>query len=109
MKKSAKPLIVTLLLLLALLTGLVLFIVGTRFKYEEMVREKDEVQKFLKSEQTRQINLIAEFQMYCSQRNIVRAAEEELGLIQDFSTVGSLQIDKSELERINNLLAEKYD
>lgn len=109
MKKSAKPLIVTLLLMLLIMTTLVLFVIGTRFKYEELIREKVGIESQLRSEQTKRTNLFAEFQMLSAENIIVLSAKRDLGMIQNYETVNKISIRKSEIDRLNKILAEKYD
>ena len=61
MKKSAKPLIVAILIILLTGTTLVLVTTGLRFKYEELVRDKVKLEKILNDERTKKVNLIAEY------------------------------------------------
>ena len=109
MKKSAKPLIVALLLMLLIVTTLILFVIGTRFKYEELIRERISIESELKAEQTRRTNLFAEYQMVSAENIIVQSAKQDLGMIQDYETINKISVEKSEIDQINQKLSEKYD
>ena len=71
MKKSAKPFIIKIIFLLVVVTSMVLVSIGLRFKYEELMREKSELNNKLKEERTKTVNLIAEYHAYSSEEKII--------------------------------------
>jgi len=109
MKKSAKPLIVALLLMLLIVTTLILFVIGTRFKYEELIRERIGIEAELRAEQTKRTNLFAEYQMVSDENIIVQSAIQDLGMIQDYETINKISIEKLQIDQLNQMLSEKYD
>lgn len=109
MKKSAKPLIVVVMFLLLVITAIVLIGVGLRLKYEESVRTKVELQKILKSERTKKVNLIANYQMVATEDVITRSAINDLGMVKNNSPGIKITVSKDKIEELSQLLKEKYD
>ncbi len=109
MKKNTKPLILTILIMLLTATALILIVIGVRLKYEELTREKVKIEKLLKVESSRKINLIAEYQTYSSKERIVSIAKNELGLIKRNRPQISISIDKTLINEINERLKLKDD
>jgi cell division protein FtsB len=109
MKKSAKPLIVIVMFLLLVITALVLISVGLRLKYEESVRTKVELQKILKSERTKKVNLVANYQMVAAEDVITRSAKNDLGMVKNIEPGINITVSKDKIEELSQLLKEKYD
>ncbi len=109
MKKSAKPLIVIVMFLLLVITTLVLISVGLRLKYEESVRTKVELQKILKSERTKKVNLVANYQMVAAEDIITSSAKNDLGMVQNSEPGIKITVSKVKIEELSKLLKEKYD
>ncbi len=109
MKKSAKPLIVIVMFLLLVITTLVLISVGLRLKYEESVRTKVELQKILKSERTKKVNLVANYQMVAAEDIITSSAKNDLGMVQNSEPGIKITVSKDKIEELSKLLKEKYD
>jgi len=109
MKKSAKPLIVIVMFLLLVITAPVLISVGLRLKYEESVRTKVELQKILKSERTKKVNLVANYQMVAAEDVITRSAKNDLGMVKNIEPGINITVSKDKIEELSQLLKEKYD
>ena len=109
MKKSAKPLIVVVMIMLLVITAFVLVGIGLKLKYEESVRAKVELQKILKSERTKKVNLVANYQMVAAEDVIIRSAKNDLGMIKNSKPVIKITVSKDKIEELSQLLKEKYD
>jgi len=109
MKKSAKPLIVIVMFLLLVVTAFVLIGIGLRLKYEESVRTKVELQKILKSERTKRVNLIANYQMVAAEDVITLSAKNDLGMVTNSEPGINITVSKDKIEELSKLLKEKYD
>ena len=109
MKKSAKPLIVIVMFLLLVITAFVLIGVGLRLKYEESVRTKVQLQKILKSERTKKVNLVANYQMVAAEDVITLSAENDLGMVINSEPGIKISVSKEKIEELSKLLKEKYD
>lgn len=107
MKKGSKPVIASLLFILLLVTGVVLTAVAIRFKYEELVREKDELRKQIKAEQTKNITLIANYQMYTEEIRIKEIARRDLNLVDTNEKNLSIKINKNDIYEIINYFSRK--
>ena len=109
MKRSAKPLIVAILIILLSVTALVLANIGLRFKYEELVRNKVRLEKIVNDERTKKVNLIAEYQAFSSEERITAIAERNLGLIKLTHPKITVTINKNHLNKLNSELTAKYE
>jgi cell division protein FtsL len=109
MKKSAKPLIVAILIILLTGTTLVLVTIGLRFKYEELVRDKVKLEKILNDERTKKVNLIAEYQSYSSDERIIALAEQKLGLKKPTDPKITVTINNNLINKLNSELKRKYE
>ena len=109
MNKSAKPLIIKIILSLVIVTSMVLGSIGLRFKYEELMREKSELNKMLKEERTKKVNLIAGYQAYSSDDKIISAAENKLGMIRRTQPKVTITVDKNLIQKTNEELKSKYE
>jgi hypothetical protein len=109
MKKSAKPLIVVVMIMLLVITAFVLVVIGLKLKYEESVRAKVELQKILKSERTKKVNLVANYQMVAAEDVIIRSAKNDLGMIKNSKPGIKITVSKNKIEELSQLLKEKYD
>ncbi len=109
MKKSAKPAILTVLILLLVATTLVLSNVGLRFKYEELVRKKVELDKKLKNQRTKKVNLIAGYQAVSSENKIVFIAESKLGMVRRTQPKIIVNVNKKLIAEVNEKLKAKYE
>jgi cell division protein FtsL len=81
MRKSSKPLIVLIASVLIISTIMVLLSQGLRFKYEEQQRELAQLENQIKTENTVEANLKANYQMLISEDFIKKFASEQLGLV----------------------------
>ncbi len=109
MKNSAKPFIIKIIFLLVVVTSMVLVSIGLRFKYEELIREKSELNKMLKKERTKKVNLIAEYQANSSEDKIISAAENKLGMIRRTEPKITISVNKNFIKKVNEKLKSKYD
>ena len=109
MKKSAKPAIFTVLILLLVATTLVLSNVGLRFKYEELVRKKVELDKRLKDQRTKKVNLIAGYQAVSSENKIVFIAESKLGMVRRTQPKIIVNVNNKLIAEVNEKLKAKYE
>ena len=109
MKKSAKPLIVAMLILLLSGTALILATIGLRFKYEELVRDKVKLEKILNDERTKKVNLIAEYQSFSSDERIIAFAEEKLGLKKLTEPKMTVIVNNILINKLNTELNRKYE
>ncbi len=109
MKKSAKPAIFTVLILLLVTTTLVLSNVGLRFKYEELVRKKVELDKRLKDQRTKRVNLIAGYQAVSSENKIVFIAESKLGMVRRTQPKIIVNVNNKLITEVNEKLKAKYE
>ena len=109
MKKSAKPLIIATLIILLSGTAIVLVNIGLRFKYEELVRDKVKLEKFLSDERTKKVNLIAEYQAYSSEERITAIAENKLGLIKLIYPTMVVTVNKNNINKLISELKVKYE
>jgi cell division protein FtsL len=82
MKKSSKPIIITITSTLVLITIILLFAQGIRFKYEALQRKSAELESQIKTEEIKLSKLTANHQMLTSEEVIVKYASEVLGLIE---------------------------
>lgn len=109
MKKGSKPAIVVLVSFLLIGTAIVLIAVALRFKYEEFVRHKDELEKQLKAEQTKKVNLVANYQMLTTGEIIREYAITKLGMVNGNSPDDIVKINKDEIQKIDDYLKDKYE
>lgn len=109
MKKGSKPLIVYGLFLLMVAAAIVLGAVALRFKYEELIREKVELNKIIKEERSRKVNLVAEYQAVSSEDKIVPIAENKLGMIKRTQPKITISVNKNLIKKVNDNLKAKYE
>lgn len=109
MKKGSKPIIVYFLIMIVFSAVFVLLVVGFKLKTEELARIKFETQNKLKTEQGKEINLIADYQTYSAEERIVRIAGSELGMIRRTEPALKLIYSKEKFEEVNTYLTRKYD
>ncbi len=109
MKKSAKPFIIKIIFLLVVITTIVLVSTGLRFKYEELMREKSELNNVLKEERTKKVNLIAGYQAYSSEEKIISVAENKLGMIRRTQPKITISVNKNLIKKVNEKLRSKYE
>ncbi len=109
MKNSAKPFIIKIIFLLVVVTSMVLVSIGLRFKYEELIREKSELNKMLNKERTKKVNLIAEYQANSSEDKIISAAENKLGMIRRTQPRITISVNKNLIKKVNEKLKSKYE
>ena len=103
MKKSAKPFIIKIIFLLVVVTSMVLVSIGLRFKYEELMRKKSELNNMLKDERTKKVNLIAQYQAYSSKEKIISVAENKLGMIRRIQPKITISVNKNLIKKVNEL------
>ena len=109
MNKSAKPFIIKIIFLLVVVTSIVLISIGLRFKYEELIRKKSELNNSLKDERTKKINLIAEYQAYSSEEKIISVAKNKLGMIRRIQPKIKIAVNKNLIKKVNEKLKSKYE
>ncbi len=109
MKKSAKPFIVKILLLLVVSAIMILLNVGLRFKNEDLIRSIVQQGKKLNEESTKKVNLIAEFQAFSSEERIVSIAENKLEMKRRTQPKITVKVDKKLIDKINKELESKYE
>ncbi len=109
MKKSAKPFIIKIIFLFVVVTTMVLVTIGIRFKYEELMRERSELNNMLKGERTKKVNLIAEYQTYSSEKKIISVAENKLGMIRRTQPKITISVNKNLIKKVNEKLRSKYE
>jgi cell division protein FtsL len=109
MKKSSKPFIIKIIFLLVVVTSMVLVSIGLRFKYEELMREKSEINNKLKEERTQKVNLIAEYQAYSSKEKIISVAENKLGMVRRTQPKITINVSKNLIKKVNNKLKSKHE
>ena len=109
MNKSAKPLIIKIIFLLIVVTSIVLVSIGLRFKYEELMRERSELNKMLKDERTKKVNLIADYQAFSSEEKIISVAENKLGMIRRTEPKLTITVNKNLVKKVNEKLKYKYE
>ena len=109
MKKSSKPKIFFVLILLAAYTSLILGYVGTKLECELLVKEKFDSQKILDAKKNRHINLLAELQFLSSEEKIVKIAREELGMVRRTEPEIILNLSKDKIDKITKELSRKYE
>ena len=109
MNKSAKPLIIKIIFLLVVVTSIVLVSIGLRFKYEELMRERSELNKMLKDERTKKFNLIADYQAFSSEEKIISVAENKLGMIRRKEPKLTITVNKNLVKKVNEKLKYKYE
>ncbi len=109
MKRSSKPFIIKIIFLLVVVTSMVLVSIGLRFKYEELMREKSEINNKLKEERTQKVNLIAEYQAYSSKEKIISVAENKLGMIRRTQPKITINVNKNLINKVNEKLKSKHE
>ncbi len=109
MKQSAKPFIIKIIFLLVVVTSMVLVSIGLRFKYEELIREKSELNKILKEKRTQKVNLIAKFQAFSSKEKIISIAENKLGMIRRTQPKITINVNKDLIKKVNDKLKSKHE
>lgn len=109
MKKSHKPLIIVLLLLLVSLTAVFLISIGLKLKYEELTRKKVELEKNLRDESTLKIKLLADYQMYSDENAVETFARENLGMVKRNKAAIKIKINQDEIDKLNDELKSEYE
>ena len=109
MKRSSKPFIIKIIFLLVVVTSMGLVSIGLRFKYEELMREKSEINNKLKEERTQKVNLIAEYQAYSSKEKIISVAENKLGMIRRTQPKITINVNKNLIKKVNEKLKSKHE
>jgi hypothetical protein len=101
MKKSSKPLIITVASLLVLITIIILAAQGLRLKYEELQRERAQLESLVKTEKFQSVGLKANYQMLTAEDIIKKYAIFELGLVDASSD--QMRIITLSAKEVNNL------
>jgi cell division protein FtsL len=109
MKRSAKPFIIKIIFLLVVVTSMVLISIGLRFKYEELIRTKSELNNTLKDERSKKINLIAEYQAFSSEEKIISVAGSKLGMIRRTQPKITIAVNKNLIKEVNEKLKSNYE
>ncbi len=109
MKRSSKPFIIKIIFLLVVVTSMVLVSIGLRFKYEELMREKSELNKMLKEERTKTVNLSAEYQANSSEEKIISVAENKLGMIRRTQPKITINVNKNLIKKVNEKIKSKHE
>jgi acyl-CoA thioesterase FadM len=109
MKKSSKPAILIVLILLMVVTGFALVGVGIKLKYEQSLLLRDDLEKKVKTEGQRKIKLTAEYQTVTAEDRIISIAANELGLIRNMQPSVIIKFNKEKLVKVTEELSEKYE
>jgi len=109
MKKSYKPLILVILLLLISITAIILVSVAIRLKYEEATRLKVILENDLKIESTLKIRLLADYQKFSDKNIIETYALENLGMIKNDKPLIKLILSQADIDKINEEVKKKYE
>jgi cell division protein FtsB len=109
MKKSLKPVLVFSLLLFTSVVLIVLGYVGIKLECEVLIKEKLNAQEKLETGINKKINFTAQYQLLNSEERITGIAKNELGMIKDSSSNFQLAVSSEEVQRISELLREKYE
>lgn len=109
MSKSSKPLIFYILILLMVATGFFLSVVGVKLGNEELIREKESAEDHLKSERTKKVSLIAEYQELTSEERIRTIAINDLGLVKRLEPEITIPVSLERITEVENFLKEKYE
>ncbi len=109
MKKSSKPTIFLLIILLLIVTAFALASIGLKLKYEQNILRKDKTEKIYKAETQNKIKLTAEYQTVTTEERIISLAQSQLGLIRNVEKDFVIKYDKNKIEELNKILKEKYE
>lgn len=109
MRKGSKPFIFFVLFLLVTYSLLVLGYVGVKLECELLTKDKVESQKILDSKKNYQVSLIAELQNLSSEERIVKIAADELNMIKRTEPKMMIVVDKEKINKLNEILKEKYE
>jgi cell division protein FtsL len=109
MKKSAKPLILYSLLAFVLISVFLLGYIGIKIRCDKLQKEIVSTEESIASKRNRQQYLTARLQYYTSEERIVNIAYTELGMIKREDPRLVLEVSREKINRINDMLKEKYD
>ncbi len=109
MKKSSKPTLLLVLILLLRVTVFALLNVGVKLKYEQKLLLKDKAEKIIKTENQKKIKLTAEYQTVTAEERIVNIAKSELGMIRNTENPVTIKFDSKKLEESLETLTQKYE
>jgi cell division protein FtsL len=109
MKKGSKPFLLFSVMMFTSFIVLILFYVGIKLKCEELTKEKILAERQLDLKNNWQVNLTVKHQFLASEERITEIAGKELGMVRGGSPFLKIKIDKQQIEKIENLLKEKYE
>ena len=109
MKKSSKPMLFLVLILLLIATVFALISVGVKLKYEQKLLLKDKAEKLFKAENQKKIKLTAEYQTFSAEERIVTVAKSELGMIRNVESPLVIKFSSKNLEENLETLNKKYE
>lgn len=109
MKKSSKPTLFLILILLLITAAFALVSVGVKLKYEQYLLQKDKAEKIFKSESQRKIKLTAEYQTVTAEERIVEVAKTELGLIRNVEAPLVIKFENEKVLSLEERLNQKYE
>lgn len=90
-------------------TGFFLSVVGVKLGNEELIREKESAEDRLKSERTKRVSLIAEYQELTSEERIRLIALNDLGLLKRLEPAIIIPVSLQRISEVENFLNEKYE
>jgi hypothetical protein len=90
-------------------TAIILGSFGLRFKYEELIRDKVDLNKKIKEERTLKVKLVAQYQAVSSEDRIVPIAENKLGMIKRTQPKIIISVNKNLINEVNENLKAKYE
>jgi len=109
MKKTAKPLILVIILTFVMITLLVLAYVGIKLGCEVLAKEKVLAEEKLNFKKNWKVNLIAQYQNLTSKERIIDIAANQLGMIERTESSFILNVDKEKIGQIEKVIGEKYE
>jgi len=83
--------------------------ISIRIKCDQATKEKVLKEESIASKKDRQVYLTARLQFYTSEDRIVNTAINELNMIKRTEPRIVLDVSREKIERINQILKEKYD
>lgn len=109
MKSSSKPIILFNLSVFLMVALLILAYIGFKLECEKLIRERYETSNSLSDIKNQRTNLLAEDQSLSSEERIVEIAQNELGMLKRTDPAITLNVSKSEIEKITAQIQKKYE
>lgn len=109
MKKGYTPTILTFLSFSILIVVMLLSYVGLKLEMDALKKKQVIVNEKIIESNNMQMSLIAKSQELTSFERIKSIAQAELGMVVDNSAIREIFISQSEIDRVKELLKEKYE